>query len=259
MERDTDNPTALVPYDDSEAKRAGELVAAMKERVVGFVVETAQHHADGSEFLIDLQTKSKEWDDTRKEEKAPYLDAGRVVDKSWFGSIEALTNAKVDLARKLGQYEDQVEQETREREARERQAILEQERKERERLEKEAKRFEKKGDEEAAEQMRDAAQTVEAAPPPVAPQSQPFVPKTKGASSKKVWSAVVRPEQPKLLAKAIAKWNADCDDGREILPAAYWRPNHEALDAFAKKTEGGVELDGVRFESERKVTARRRS
>ena len=259
MERDTDNPTALVPYDDSAAKRAGEMVAELKERVVGFVVETPAHHADGSEFLIDLQTKLKQWDDTRKGEKAPFLEAGRVVDKSWFDSLDALTNAKILLANKLAQYEDQVEQQRREEEARERKRKLEAERKERERLEKAAKRFEEKGDELAAEQMRDAAQTVEVAPAPVAPQDRPFVPKTKGASSKKVWSAVVRPEQQKLLAKAIAKWNADCEDGREILPAAYWQPNHEALDAFAKKTEGGVELDGVRFESERKVTARRRS
>lgn len=239
------------------SSQATSLVKRFTDKVVGFIVETSQQHSGAQEFLRELQTRDREFDEARKIEKQPHLDAGREVDATWEEPIKTIRAAKDDLGNKILGFENAVRVEE-DRKRRETERVrLEAERKERERLEKQAKQFEKKGDDVAAAKMRDEKALVEI---PQDPSPAPEDPKAKGTRRPETWTAVVRPEQQSLLSRAIQKWNADQEDpDKLIMPAAYWSANQDALDKLAQQTKGEAPLDGVMFDKKIGISATRRT
>ena len=237
---------------------ARELVDQFADRIVGFIVNTPQTHLDAAEFLRTLQSATVNLETARKSEKQPHLDEGRVVDEKWKPTQGKLAGLKAELGKTIIDYEDDVRRQRAEAERTARIAQLEAEQKERDKLEAKAAKVEKKGDDLGAEQIRDMKAAVVVVPPPPRKAPPPEPAKVKGVNRSETWSAEVRPNQVALLAAAVKKWNKKCDLGDELLPAAYWEPNQKALDKFAEKTKGAVELDGVRFKSDSGIKASKR-
>ena len=215
-------PDAVALSKDAE----GVLVLAQ-----GYAIDSVQMFELAADELKSIKGKMKELDDRRKSITKPLDEAKARVMDLFRRPLELLGQAETVLKRAMLTFQQAQEKKRQAEEAEARRvAAAEQERLRRE-AEKAAKAAEKKGNVEAAEQLRANVPVVPV--PTVA--AEPV--KVRGISTRTIWKARVL-------------------DANKV-PRQYLVVNEKMLNDVAQATKGQVAVDGVEFYSEEVMAAGR--
>lgn len=205
------------------------------EQAKQFCITTQEQYEKAAGFLVTIKQMQKEI-------KATF---DPIVEKAHAAHKEATTQRKKHLD-PLIEAEEIVKRESltfyreqerirleEERKAQERAAA--EERRKKEELEARAQKWEGKGNEDKAEEIREQAAQVYVAPKPVAPTFQ----KTHGQAIKEVWKVEI--VDMKAFITGIAQGSASVE---------FVDPNMSALNRFANATKGTMQILGCRIVKE---------
>lgn len=230
-------PAAIPDSAQEVATVASDLIA----RAQAFEIATATDLEAAVELTRGIKSQAKELDGIRKTATQP-LDKAKAAIMGWFKPrITELEAAERVLKGKMGAYQQRIEEEQRKAAEAEAERI-------RKNAEARAKRAAEKGDEEAAEDIRQdadmeaqaAAAAIEQAPAPVAP----------GLSMRDNWKAQVVDMRAFILAVAKA-----IEDGNPLLHADLLQPNQTELNKLAKALKSNLQgVPGLRVTND-KVSA----
>jgi hypothetical protein len=231
-------------------------------RASAIVVKTPEQYAEASDFLKAVKGAQKRVTDFFGPMKSKAHEAWKAITTTEAATLKPLQDAEAQVKRVLVAY--QTEQEAiRQAEQRRLQAAADEAaRKEREKSEAAARlqREKEQAALQAAEEARKRAQaaTNEAERAKAAAEAE----KAAAAASKAAAAALVREETaaaviapvvtvaavtPVIAGQSVRKtWKARVVNSA-ILPREYTLPNQQALDAFAKATNGAIPLSGVEF------------
>jgi len=208
-------PDAVLLVKDAE----GILVLAQ-----GYAIDSVQMFELAADELKSIKAKAKDLDDRRKAITKPLDEAKARVMDLFRRPLELLGQAEALLKRAMLGFQQAQEQKRREAEAEARRVAAAEQERLRKEAEKAARAAEKKGNVEAAEQLRANVPVVPV--PTVAIEA----PKVKGISTRTVWKARVL-------------------DANKV-PRQYLVVNEKMLNDLAQATKGAVAVDGVEFYSE---------
>jgi hypothetical protein len=200
-----------------------------KQKALALPCDTPEEYEAITVLMVDIKNHVKNVESTRKELKAPVLEAGRRIDGLFKPALSMLAEVqKILKTQKAGPYlqKQAIEKQRAEAEANR----LAQ--KERDRLEKLAVKAVNRGDEKKAEEFMDRSEAVATEVVIEEPDKGPV-------HTRQVWKAVV--ENKQALCEAVGK--GDVAD-------VYVDVNQRQLDLLARSTQGNGKVPGVRFYSE---------
>jgi hypothetical protein len=216
-------------------------------QVEALKIDSPVVYTDYGSFLRRIKDIEKKLEEQRVNEKAPHLEAGRVVDAKFRGFQDFATRLRKMFDRAMSVWDQEQETIRRKKEA----ALREKARKEQERLDraaaKKAAKLEAQGKADEADAVREAVPQV---PTPVVEQTN--IPKVAGVSKTKRYKAEVNVEkQEKLLIEIIKLWNAQAQaKEKQLIPGEYWILDEKKINAQARNLKGKLELPDVRVVDE---------
>ncbi|MCP4201882.1 MAG: hypothetical protein GY769_08110 [bacterium] len=229
------------------------------------VVADQVTHDTATEMLIQLQTKKREIEEIRDDLLEPIADAKRSIEKArkkWVAffqaPLDAIMRGKKALDDRCVGWRREERRKAEEEAQKRRNDELKKIQAHKDAQEKEAKKLEKKGLPEEAAELRDQ---TELTMPPLVMDVAPTIATPTGAHVKIVKVPEVDERlQNILLGRAVEHYNkaALAQGQARIVPAAYWQLNMKALAEYGKKTDGQIEVPGVKWVEDESTAVRRR-
>ncbi len=270
-EQEAEIQTAQVTKEqEAEIQTAQELATS----ATAMVVKDHDTHVNASDALVTLQTKKRGLEDLRDYQLEPIKNAKRNIEEArkrtvnfWAIPIDVVVTAIGGLDQRMVSWRREERRKADVETARLRAAEQKKVDAQKAKLDKVADGLEKKGLNVEAAEVRDrVAYAPMAAPVHVAPRIETV----QGANIKiRKVAEVDEKLQLALLGRAIDRYNKNVDKANEglkdgevpfssLVPAAYWTLNKKALDTFGQKTDGQVQIPGVRWVEDESTQPRRR-